>query len=412
MKVVLVHGKYFNSWEAQGLGYIGAYIRRRVPNIDLVFFQGAFDPDEEILQATVDADWVLFSCTSPTYQWASRLAKQIREGTQARTMLGGYHASAVPMLVGHEFNHVVIGDGERAAFDLISGVTGERFVTGPSMAFHELPWPDRQLIRNERNITVAQRDTGKRITSFQSHRGCPHRCRFCADGARKVFFPSGRAVCRARQIPDLLAEIASVGENYRLDFFKFCDPTWNLNKAWVKEFCYQKTKSTVNLPYFANIHAGLVDEEMMALMAASGCQEIGLGIESGSDPILKLMGKGITKDMVRRVVVWSKKNRIRVRGYFILGTPEETEQDIEETERFADELNLEEYGFTVLCPYPGTDYYYQDPSLQTVDWTETDEYRNDFWHTETISNERLREIQAQLVVKFKSRITQHQREMK
>ena len=410
MKVVLIHGKYFNSWEALGLGYIAAYLRHKIPEVSLCFFQGVFDSDEAILSCSSDADWVLFSCTSPTYKWAGRLATIIKTLYHARTVIGGYHASACPQMVGPQFDHVVIGEGEDAAYRLISGQETCRFVLGRPMRFEELPWPDRKLIRNERNIQVAARDNDKRITSFQSHRGCPFSCKFCADGARKVFYPDGKPVCRTRDIDNLLAEIALVSKKYRLDFFKFCDPTWNIDKEWVKEFCGQKT-TTRTPPYFANIHAGVCDEEMFSLMSRSGCEQVGMGIESGSDRVLQAIGKRATKDQIRQAVQWCKHHGIYVRGYFILGVPEETEDDIKQTEAFAEELDLDEYGFSLLCPYPGTDYYHRNPSLWTQDWEGTDEYANDFWHTETVSNVRLRETQAGLVAKFRERITQHQRRL-
>ena len=55
MKVVLVHGRYFNSWEALGLGYIGAYIKQNAPNIELEYFQGCFDDDAQIIASCEDA---------------------------------------------------------------------------------------------------------------------------------------------------------------------------------------------------------------------------------------------------------------------------------------------------------------------------------------------------------------------
>ncbi len=409
MKVVMVHGKYFNSWEAQGLGYIASYLRSKVPDAELVFFQGVFDSDEDILAACADADWVLFSCTSPTYAWAWGLAKQIKQGSHARIVLGGYHASAVSRMVGTDFDHVVIGEGEQATVNLLTGATDRRFVIGSPMQFANLPWPDRKFIRNERNIAVAAKDTGKRITSFQSHRGCPFHCKFCGDGEMKVFYSGGKPLCRNRNMEDLLAEIEHVCFEYRLDMFKFCDPTWNLNRTWVKDFCRGKSKSPIRTPFFANIHAGVGDETMYALMAEAGCTQIGLGVESGSERVLKHIGKGATKEQIVRAVGWAKKYGIEVRGYFILGVPEETEEDVLLTERFAEELDLDEYGFAMLCPYPGTTYFRDNADLWGIDWSKTDEYANDFWRTATIPNARLRELQLRLVEKFRQRITQHQR---
>src|SRR5262249_36371391 len=61
MKVSLVHGKYFNSWEALGLGYIGAYLKAHVDGVDVNFYQGCFDDDETILSGCAGSDVVAFS---------------------------------------------------------------------------------------------------------------------------------------------------------------------------------------------------------------------------------------------------------------------------------------------------------------------------------------------------------------
>ena len=75
MKIALVHGRYFNSWEALGLGYIGAYLKSHVKDIEVEFYQGCFDDEKTIIEGCVDADIVAFSCTTPTFPYALRIAR-------------------------------------------------------------------------------------------------------------------------------------------------------------------------------------------------------------------------------------------------------------------------------------------------------------------------------------------------
>ena len=97
-----------------------------------------------------------------------------------------------------------------------------------------------------------------------------------------------------------------------------------------------------------------------------------------------------------------------MRGYFILGMPDETDEDIALTESLADELDLDEYGFTILCPYPGTEMY--DPvAFADVDWEATDEYSNDFWRTRHLTNQQLKDWQARLTQRFEKKLTWHNR---
>jgi len=411
MKVVLVHGRYANSWEALGLGYLAAYVHNHEPAVKFEFFQGCFDDDSDIIAAGAKADIVAFSCTSPTFAHAVRLSAAIHEVShRTRTVIGGYHASALPAeCLAAGFDQAVQGEGEQALLDIVKGLR-DPVVTGRPMDFEELPWPNRALIRNERNIGVAYRENGLRITSFQAHRGCPFSCKFCADGAAKALYGGRVVACRSRPVQDLVDEITVVAWQYKLDFFKFCDPTWNATPEWVHTFCRAKRRSAVSeLPWFANIHANLVDAPMFPAMYEAGCRTIGIGIESGSIPVLKGIGKATTRETISRACLLAKRAGLHVRGYFILGAPEETEKDLEETERFAEHLDLDEYGFTILCPYPGTFYHAQDrDALGGIRWEETDEYQNDFWATRTVANARLQEWQRRLTAKFRGRLTQRQ----
>ncbi len=408
MKLTLIHGRYFNSWEALGLGYIGAYLKGKRSDLEVGFYQGCFDDDDTIIAGSRDSDIVAFSCTTPTFPHARKIAGLLKEvNPKVRTVVGGYHASAVPQdCLVPGIDQVIVGEGEVAMLDVLNGNT-ERIICGRPVEFAELPWPDRALIRNERNIGVAYKDNKKRITSFQSHRACPFRCKYCADGFNKVLYGDvKKAPVRYRPVGDLLDEMREVTAAYNLDLLKFSDPTWNTSIDWVKDFCREKISRGFGIPFYPNIHAGMCSEEMFGLMAEAGCYEIAVGVESGSPKILKQIGKGTTVDGIRRSVGWAKKAGILVRGYFILGMPEETEEDLELTEKLAEDLELDEYGFTILCPYPGTQMY--DPEkYKSVDWEHADEYSNDFWQPMYLSNSRLKEWQRYLIEKFREKLTWH-----
>lgn len=415
MRITLVHCKYFNSWEALGLGYIGAFLKKNLLNTEVNFYQGCFDDDEAIIAGASESDIVAFSCTTPTFPHAVQLSRRLKAlNPFIRTVVGGYHSSAVPIdCLVPEIDQVVIGEGETAMLEIARGNT-ERVITGRIMNFNELPWPDRMLIRNERNIGVAFKDNQKRITSFQSHRACPFACKYCLDGFNKVLFrtPEGvmpkKAPVRYRPVADLLDEMESVTATLKLDLIKFCDPTWNTHIEWVNEFCREKIRRGFKTPFYPNMHATMCTEEMISLMARANCYEIAIGVESGSDKILKQIGKGTNRTTIRQCVKWAKAAGIIIRGYFILGMPDENNEDLQQTEEFAEELDLDEYGFTILCPYPGTQMY--DPSTTTaIDWVNTDEYSNEFWHTKHLTNEDLKAWQRRLTKKFEKNLTWHNR---
>lgn len=408
MKITLIQSRYFNSWEALGLGYIGAYLRSKVKDIELNFYQGCFDDDDTIIKGSQDSDIAAFSCTTPTFNHALKIAITLKKiNPNIITVVGGYHPSAVSQdCLVEGIDHVVIGEGEAAMADIVKGKK-EKVIHGRIMEFSELPWPDRQLIKNERNIQIAYKENNKRITSFQSHRGCPFMCKYCADGFNKALYSNiKKAPVRYRSIQDLLNEIQFVTKTYKLDLIKFSDPTWNTSTDWVNEFCLEKIRRGFAIPFYPNIHAGLCTEDMFHLMAEANCHEISVGVESGSPKILKQIGKGTTVDKIKRCVSWAKKAKILVRGYFILGMPNETEDDLKMTEDLAVELDLDEYGFTILCPYPGTQMY-DTEKYKSVNWENADEYSNDFYQSNCLSNQSLKDWQFYLTEKFKRKLTWH-----
>ena len=408
MRISLVHGKYFNSWEALGLGYIGAYLRKHHPDIELNFFQGCFDSDDDIVNGCAASDIVAFSCTTPTFPHTRELSRRIKlKNPDVWTVIGGYHPSADPEPV-PEIDVVVVGEGEAPMVE-IAGGSRSRLLYGRMMSFDELPWPDRRLIRNERNIQVAYNDNQIRITSFQSHRACPFQCKFCLDGFNKVLYPGMvKGVVRYRRPDDLISEIDAVVREYGLDLIKFSDPTWNTSIEWVNAFCEEKIRRKVDVLFYPNIHATMCTPEMMQEMRRAGSHEIAIGIESGSPKILKQIGKGTTVKSIRNCVAWAKAAGILARGYFILGMPEETHEDLELTEQLAEELDLTEYGFTILCPYPGTQMYDKE-KYRHIPWEETDEYSNDFWRTKYVTNQELKQWQRRLTNRFSDRLTWHNR---
>lgn len=416
MKIVFIHGKYFNSWEAQGVGFIASYIKKNTTNIEISFYQGSFDSDDEIILGCREADIIGFSCTSPAYKYAVEMSKKIKQiNPDVHIVMGGYHASALPVesLLEGIIDQVVVGEGEAAFLDIING-NREKIIYGRRMTFDELPWPDRKLIKNERNIGIAKSETNKSITSFQSHRGCIFRCKYCSDGHNKIMYSqkcNGKYIV-SRPVKDVMDEIEYVSKEYSLDLIKFCDATWNIEKEYVKEFCAEKVSRNNAIPFYPNIHANIVDDEMFEMMKRANCYEIGLGVESGSPKILKQIGKGTTLDTIRKAISLAKKYDIKVRGYFILGMPDESEEDIIMTEKFADEIDIEEYGFTILCPYPGSLMYNENIDyLKNIDWSKTDEYRNSFWRTKYLSNDDLKKWQKYFVDKFSNKITWHNKKV-
>ena len=98
--------------------------------------------------------------------------------------------------------------------------------------------------------------------------------------------------------------------------------------------------------------------DMLKMMRKAGCQAVSFGIESGSDEALELMGKKITLEKIRIAVKNAREAGIgTLSGFFMLGTPWDTEKTMQETIEFAKSLPLDFAQFAIATPYPGTEMY-------------------------------------------------------
>ena len=414
MKVVLIQPFYFNIWEALGLAYIAAYAKQYFKGkIDFRFYQGYFDDDKTIVEGARSADLVAFSCTSPAYGAAVRLAGTIKAiNPSVRTVFGGFHPSAIPdqCILEDSVDQVIVGEGETAFLSVLNGNRSPVIYSDKLLNVDDV-FPDRDLIRNIRTVDLCQEQVGQRITSFQSVRVCPFQCAFCSERVITGVYDRKTNPVRVRDPRHLVEEIKLVAKKYALDHFKFVDATWNTSPEKVIGFCEEKIRQNVHLPWDANIHAAFASREMLEAMKAAGCGLINVGCESGSQRILNDIGKGLVVDKIKRVFQWGRELGLERRGFFLLGMPNETVEDIRLTEKLVEEIQPDIFGVTILCPYPGTDFY-DAASMRDYDWSLADEYSNSYWHTRHFSNAQLKQWQEVLTGKYADKLAWHHKILK
>lgn len=403
MKVVFIQPYYENIWESLGIAYIAAYCKKHFQGeLSLSFFQSNFDDDVFIIQEASQADIVGFSCTTPTFGHGVRLSREIKKiNPNVWSVFGGWHVTALQIKsLQAGIDQIVVGEGEKAFLDILNGLR-ERVVWGVKLSWNQLEWPDREIIQQNRTLDLCQQMMGKRVGSFQANRGCPFDCAFCSETIMTGKHHRKTNPIRTRSPRDICDEITVVRDTYHIDYFKFVDGTFDTSPEFVIAFCQEKMarKDLASLPWEILVHASLATEDMFAWLEKSQCYQCNIGVESGSNAILKDIRKGLNQDIIRRVFTWGKKYHIKRRSFFLLGMPNETENDIKITENLIDEIQPDVVGFTILCPYPGSDFYDHD-RFKEIDWSTADEYSNNFWETQHFSNAQLKEKQTYLTNKY------------
>lgn len=200
-------------------------------------------------------------------------------------------------------------------------------------------FPDRTLLRNENKYT------SEAMGLIMASRGCPYGCTYCSTDTRRI---------SNRSIDHVLKEIRLVRERYGTTQFSFKDDSFTINKARVEELCEKLIKEKFNINWECNTRVDLVTEDLLKKMKQAGLNCIRVGIESGSERILEAMNKGITLDQVRNASKLFKKVGIHWTGYFMIGVPGETVEDVYKTFDFMYEVKPDIASLAVYEPFPGT----------------------------------------------------------
>ncbi|MFO7557788.1 MAG: radical SAM protein [Desulfobacterales bacterium] len=183
---------------------------------------------------------------------------------------------------------------------------------------------------------------------FQTRRGCPMACSYCSTPAIE-----GRKL-RKRSLENVISTFQHY-TNAGFEQFFITDNTFNLPLSYAKNFCRLIIRNQLKIRWQAILYPLHIDEELIDLMARSGCVQVSLGFESGSRKILQQMNKRFSLESVQQISRMLQDFGIRRMGFLLLGGPDETRDTVEESLVFAEKLDLELMRLTAgIRIYPNT----------------------------------------------------------
>lgn len=208
-----------------------------------------------------------------------------------------------------------------------------------------LPIPDHSLLPYKRYTSILTRKNP--IAIIMTTRGCPFKCAYCPAGGTKL----------RRRSPRLVADEVQQCLSLGISDIMFFDEIFAIDHARVKELCALFADRHLTFRWNIRTRVGDITPEIVAIMKKAGCNLIQFGIESGTDRIQKLMNKNLDLDDVQRRIRLVRRAGILTYGNFIIGSPTETDGEINATVAFAKKLKLDFaiFGITVLLPK--TEYY-------------------------------------------------------
>lgn len=278
-----------------------------------------------------------------------------------KIVVGGVHVSIDPETVQkvEAYDYIMAGEGEISFIKLIQSIeNGEefpRFCWGERPDLDNLPFIDRELYPY--HITIKHPNyegvfKAPMVTIIGS-RGCFYRCSFCAPHSEHHF---GKSV-RQRSPKNMINELELLYDKYKFNSLKFYDYTFTQKPDWVDEFC--ELYSKIGKPFWIQSRADLIckQEVLIKKLKKVGLKLIGVGFESGSDRVLRLLKKGSTREINLKAANIIKKNGIMLSSSLMLGIPGEEENDVNDTISMAKEMKPHFTSVAFFTPIPGNDLY-------------------------------------------------------
>ena len=285
------------------------------------------------------------------------------------TVLGGYHATIMWKEIGegydrHLFDFVVRGEGEAAFNALVTtldshgdpdAIPGLSYRRGDGF-HHNLPAPllDLEAIRPPDRSGRISGDflwMGRPFDVSETSRGCTMPCGFCS--IRRMYGKTFRLYPDEQVIADM-RDLKARGARGVL----FVDDNVTLDGPRLKELCLRFEQEKVNDLFIvvqASVFPIAADLEIASAMARGGVKMVFLGIESGSERNLRVLGKTKQASLTEKVVRALRDAGIIVIGGFIVGNPDDREEDVRATYRYVKTIGVDHGIVQCLTPYPKTE---------------------------------------------------------
>ena len=230
----------------------------------------------------------------------------------------------------------------------------------------EIPYPARHLLPLELYDRRIEFIEAKPADIMSISRGCVFNCGFCE--TRKLW----GNVCRSFSPKRVIGEIEDLMAKYGTQGIYFINDNFTLRKQKTKELCNLLIEKKLGLEWVCDTRVDLVDDELLGLMSKAGCKVIWFGVESGSEKVLRRIGRNTTPEQVQKAFKLCKKHGIKTACSFMIGLPDETLADMEVSLKFAKKLSPDYCQFNIFIAYPDSKLY--NELLESGKYTKLDEY--------------------------------------
>ena len=404
------------------LAGLAAWIRQNGYGVRIIDLHVNNMYPKDAVQQVTEYDPHIVALTAKTLGWPAviEIAQMVRVAApNAIIVVGGPHMSiyARESLTWDCFDLAVVGDGEETFLEICERVSqGSRIeqmrdILGTAVRTPDgiIQNPPRPLPKDINQYPMTAWDLIpvdryhcltllKPFATMVTTRGCPWHCGYCSQVYSEKL--------RFRDVELVVDEMEYLEKRHGVREIVFFDETFTIGKKRMKKFSEEVQRRGLKVKFNIRARVDTVDREVVRALKAAGLRSIHMGVEAGTDRVLKIMNKQITREQTEAAFRICREEGIDTRGYFMVGYYDATHDDVEDMIRFASGLGLDWASFSVATALPATDLYRIAQERGYVD--------GDFWkqytidggglipqlETETFTAEQLRAYRTKAYMKF------------
>ena len=309
------------------------------------------------------------TCEFPAAVEEAKRLKSAHPGIQI--VFGGAHPSGDPeeCLRTGAVDYVVVGEGEISLTALLDDLEAGRRPDGipgvwlihedavrpalpsPVPNVRDLPRPAYDLLDLEKYFRLDSPwhfPKSQRAVQFITSRGCPYQCSYCHEVHGKKF--------RGMEPEVVLDQMEWLVQRFGVREFMIVDDIFNFELERAKQICrgIVDRKLKVHLQFPNGVRGDRFDEELVMLMKQAGTHFMAIAIETVSEKFQKLIRKNLKIDRALQTIHWVNRHNIEVSGFFMIGFPGETLEEVRKTADFAVQAPLDTIFVSIVSPFKGT----------------------------------------------------------
>jgi len=383
MKLALVYinrGIFCDKIAPLGLCSIASYLKQYMQSSNIKI--RIVDQNTENIYDSiknVDPDIIGVSSVTQNFEDAKNFMSFAKQQLGVPLIFGGVHITTLPLSLPKYVDVGVIGEGEETMLELMNifkettdfqesdlqNVKGICYYNNGKLKINEkrpliepldkIPIPDRSLLNMEHYLerTSIVPFRFKRNVHILTSRGCPYKCAFCSTS---VFWGKHRAFSADR----VINEIKSLINDYHVELIHIFDDLFIINQKRFFEIADKIDKEKINqkVMFMCLARSDLLNDKIMEAFKKMNVDCIGIGLESGSEKVLKYLKRGTTTvNQNEKAIQYCLDYKITCMGSFMIGNPNETREDLEQTLALIKKNQYNPYFSAITyitTPLPGT----------------------------------------------------------